>query len=204
MISEQQQEQASLYALGALTAAEREAFEAEVRADHDLQKLLHSLQATAELLAKASPPMSPPAELRNKIMSRIKIPEGAPPSSTSAAATAMLAGLRFTDASDAAGWKRLPVPGASIKLLSLQQDRGYAVLLGKLAPGTRYPAHVNAGPEDFVVLSGDLHIGSRKLNPGDFHHAEAGSQHEVNYSEEGCTLVAVLTTDDPLVAFAMS
>jgi len=203
MISEQQQEQASLYALGALTATEREAFEAEVRADHDLQKLLHSLQATTELLARASPPMSPPAELRNKIMSRIKIPEGAPTSLPSPAA-AMLAGLRFTDASDAAGWKQLPVPGASIKLLSMQQDRGYAVLMGKLAPGTRYPAHVNAGPEDFVVLSGDLHIGSRKLNPGDFHHAEAGSQHEVNYSEEGCTLVAVLTTDDPLVAFAMS
>jgi hypothetical protein len=26
----------------------------------------------------------------------------------------------------------------------------------------------------------------------------------VNYSVEGCTLIAVLTTDDPLVAFAMA
>ena len=38
----------------------------------------------------------------------------------------------------------------------------------------------------------------------DFHHADGGSQHEENYSVEGCTLLAVLTTDDPLVAFAMA
>ena len=37
----------------------------------------------------------------------------------------------------------------------------------------------------------------------DFHHADKGSRHAENYSVEGCTLLAVLTTDDPLVAFAM-
>ena len=39
---------------------------------------------------------------------------------------------------------------------------------------------------------------------GDFHHADGGSQHAENYSVGGCTLLAVLTTDDPLVAFAMA
>jgi hypothetical protein len=63
---------------------------------------------------------------------------------------------------------------------------------------------VNAGPEDFLVITGDLHIGSRRLGPGDFHHADGGSRHEENYSLEGCTLISVLTTDDPLVAFAMA
>ena len=76
--------------------------------------------------------------------------------------------------------------------------------MGKLDAGARYPAHVNAGPEDFFVLTGDLHIGDRRLGPGDFHHADGGSQHEENFSVEGCTLLAVLTTDDPLVAFAMA
>ena len=78
------------------------------------------------------------------------------------------------------------------------------MLLGKLEPGVRYPAHVNAGPEDFYVLTGDLVIGDRKLNAGDFHHADAGSHHAENYSVDGCTLLAVLTTDDPLVEFAMA
>jgi anti-sigma factor ChrR (cupin superfamily) len=95
------------------------------------------------------------------------------------------------------------VPGAYIKLLSLQEDRGYAVLLGKLEPGVRYPAHINAGPEDFYLLSGDLHVSGRVLRAGDFHHADAGSHHEENYSVDGCTLLAVLTTDDPLVQFAL-
>ena len=66
------------------------------------------------------------------------------------------------------------------------------------------PAHVNTGPEDFYILTGDLVVGDRKLMAGAFHHAERGSQHPVNYSVEGCTLLAVLTTDDPLVVFAMA
>jgi anti-sigma factor ChrR (cupin superfamily) len=94
------------------------------------------------------------------------------------------------------------VPGAWIKLLSLERVRGYAVLLGRLEPGVHYPAHVNAGPEDFYILTGDLHIGDKRLGPGDFHHAERGSRHEVNHSVEGCTLLAVLTIDDPLVELA--
>ena len=75
---------------------------------------------------------------------------------------------------------------------------------GKQEPGARYPAHVNAGPEDFFILTGDLVIGERKMRAGDFHHADSGSQHAENYSVEGCTLLAVLTTDDPLVSFAMA
>jgi anti-sigma factor ChrR (cupin superfamily) len=107
-------------------------------------------------------------------------------------------------AQDTTGWKQLPVPGASIKLLSFEPSRGYAVLLGKLEPGTRYPAHTNAGPEDFYILTGDLHVSGRRLGSGDFHHADAGSAHAENYSVEGCTLLAVLTVDDPLVSLAMS
>ena len=98
----------------------------------------------------------------------------------------------------------MPIPGAFIKLLSLERDRGYAVLLGKLEPGTQYPAHRNPGPEEFYILTGDLVIGDRRLVAGDFHHADAGSQHDVNYSVEGCTLISVLTTSDPLVAFALA
>ena len=203
MISEKQQEQASLYALGALPATEQDAFETALHTDQELQELLHSLQNTSDLLAMSVPPMSPPEGLRNKILQRITATESGS-KSRSVPAAAILSGLRFTDANELAGWKQLPVPGASLKLMSLNRERGYAVLLGKLAPGARYPAHDNAGPEEFVVLSGDLHIGERKLGPGDFHHADADSHHEENYSVEGCTLVAVLTTDDPLVAFAMS
>jgi anti-sigma factor ChrR (cupin superfamily) len=193
MMSEEQQEQASLYALGALTEEERTAFQAALAANAELRELTRSLQSTISLVARATPgPL--PHSLKGKVMQRIDALEAAKP--------AVPQGLKFLIGADQDGWKQLPAPGTSIKLLSLERDRGYAVLLGKLEAGARYPAHLNAGPEDFYILSGDLFIGDRKLVAGDFHHADGGSQHEENYSVEGCTLIAVLTLDDPLVAFA--
>jgi anti-sigma factor ChrR (cupin superfamily) len=203
MIAEHQQEQASLYALGAMDEAGQRAFEAELRVSEELLRLVRDLQRTALLLAASSPAAPLPPQLRDQVQARIESLEAArkiparprPP---------LLPGLSFLAAADAPGWKQLPVPGAFIKLLSLEKERGYAVLLGKLERGARYPAHVNAGPEDIYILTGDLVVGDRKLGAGDFHHADKGSQHPENYSVEGCTLLAVLTTDDPLVAFAMA
>lgn len=200
MITEQQQEQASLYVTGALPSEEQCAFETELRRNPELQEFVRGLEKTADALAMATPrPL--PAGLKEKVLARI---DQAAPAEPPVPVVAGLAGLRFTAHDDAKGWKQLPIPGAWIKLLSLERDRGYAVLLGRLDPGVRYPAHTNAGPEDFYILTGDLMVGERKLGPGDFHHAEAGSKHEENYSVQGCTLLAVLTTDDPLVAFALA
>ncbi len=201
-MSEQQQELASLYALGALEGPQREQFERDIRANPNLRALVRDFQRAAERLALASPQTSPRKELRSNVLERIQAMEK--DAAQSQPAPPIPAGFAFVHANDKRGWKPLPIPGAFIKLLSLEPARGYAVLLGKLEPGVRYPAHVNMGPEDFYILTGDLHVGAKKLEAGDFHHADAGSKHEVNYSLEGCTLLAVLTTDDPLVAFAMS
>jgi anti-sigma factor ChrR (cupin superfamily) len=202
MISEHQQELASLYALGALSPSEHQAFEAVLSGDPELQALARSLQSAIAVAATATPPIAAPPGLKDKVFRRIKELEAAKTARTALPASRL--GLNFAFAAGQSGWKQLPIPGASIKLLSLERDRGYAVLMGKLEPGTRYPAHVNAGPEDIYILTGDLVIGDRKLVAGDFHHADAGSQHDENYSVEGCTLLAVLTTSDPLVAFAMA
>ncbi len=203
MISEQQKEQASLYALGTLFGPEQTAFETELYDNPELLAFTRGLQRAANLLAEAATSAALPPELKDKVMQRIGL-EPAAKKTSAPFPVAALAGLKFTDANDPTGWKQLPIPGAWIKLLSLEKARGYAILMGRLDAGARYPAHVNAGPEDFLVLTGDLHIGSRRLGPGDFHHADGGSNHEENYSVGGCTLMAVLTTDDPLVAFAMT
>ena len=203
MIHEQHQELASLYVLGALDTAESRAFETELLANPELRGLVGELQRTSDLMALASPQTPLPPALRDKVMERITPVKSSrkpivPP------VLAAVSGLRFDEAAESRGWKPLPIPGAFIKLLSHEKERGYAVLLGKLDPGARYPAHVNAGPEDFYILTGDLVIGDRKLVAGDFHHADGGSQHVENHSVEGCTLLAVLTSEDPLVAFAMA
>ncbi len=201
MITEQQQEQAALCALGLLSAEEQERFATEVRSNSELRELLWSMQRTTDSIALAGPVATVPAELKGKVLQRIRA-GGTRPTRESTAPVEV--GLRFRKGDEAMGWKQLPLPGAWIKLLSFEPSRGYAVLLGKLDPGVRYPAHTNVGPEDFYILTGDLHVSGRALGPGDFHHADAGSQHDENYSVEGCTLLAVLTADDPLVSFALS
>ena len=198
MITEQQQELASLHALGALTAQEQARFEGELAANAELRALVRELQRAADLVAISSATAKPTVELKSKVFARIEALAATPRPNQNPS----LAGLRFEDGVSERGWKALPVPGAYIKLLSLEPEGGYAVLMGKLDPGTRYPAHVNVGPEDFCVLTGDLFIGERKMVAGDFHHADKGSQHAENYSIEGCTLIAVLTADHPLVEFA--
>ncbi len=199
MITEDQQDQAGLFALGMLPENERVAFLREMRANAELRELTRDFVRAADALALAVEPAALPAGLKISILRRIGATADAsrreglhPP------------GLSFLVAADSSPWKPLPVPGAWIKLLSLERERGYAVLLGKLDPGARFPAHLNVGPEDFYVLTGDLHIGATRLSGGDFHHAERGSWHEENYSENGCTLLAVLTVDDPLVGLALA
>jgi anti-sigma factor ChrR (cupin superfamily) len=202
MISERQQEAASLYVLGALTAAEKESFEGSLRAEPELRELVGSLEQTAGLLARAIPPVAPPRGLRDRILRRVEAEESRPLSA--APAFPVDPAFFFVAAHDASGWKALPVPGAFIKLLSADRERGYAVLLGRLQRGVRYPAHAHDTAEDILLLSGDLTIAGRRLGPGDFHHCDAGTSHPVNFSDEGCTLLAVLSVDHDLAKFAMA
>jgi anti-sigma factor ChrR (cupin superfamily) len=201
MITELQQEQAALYALGALAGEEQEQFLTQARGNPELQALVRSFQHTADKMALTVPQKTLPANLKSKVLARLGTGMSAPGSARQATVPA---GLRFLVDAIGSEWKQLPIAGAWIKLLSAQPDRGYAVLLGKLDPGVRYPPHINVGPEDFYILTGDLHVGDKALGAGDFHHADAGSAHQENYSVEGCTLLAVLTMDDPLVSFAMA
>jgi hypothetical protein len=201
MITEQQQEQAALGVLGLLSPKDEERLAAELRQNPELRDFYKSLQQTIDKVGLAVPRRTPPPGLKAKVLQKIQAHQAV--SSTTAQSIAIPAGLQFVGGDESSGWKELPVRGAWIRLLSFEPQRGYAVLLGKLEPGVRYPAHTNAGPEDFYILTGDLHVGERVLGPGDFHHADAGSLHGENYSVAGCTLLAVLTKDDPLVALAM-
>jgi len=223
MITEQQQELASLYALGVLPEDERRAFDMELAVHPELRALVESLKRSADLLALAAPQVAPPASLRDRVMKRVGEVVNSP-TATGKNPEAVAAGLgqrtlsrqklaptnvadyvgfHFVAAADPKGWKELPVRGAWIKLLSLERERGYAVLMGRLDAGVRYPAHEHPGPEELLILTGDLRIGDLALGPGDFHHSDAGTSHDVNYSLEGCTLLAVLAADHELVKFAM-
>jgi quercetin dioxygenase-like cupin family protein len=199
MEKDQLQELAAMYALGALDGDDLTAVQ-RLLADSDFLKgEITAFSSVAESLAQSVPVARKPSpELRERILRTVSRPpaRNAPADRSEAPAATAGGGLSFMRDAAASGWQTLPVPGALVKLLSLEETRGVAVVLGKLEPGARYPAHRHHGPEDVYMISGDLHIGEEILRAGDFHHAEAGSVHGVNYSEHGCTILVVLTTDD--------
>lgn len=85
--------------------------------------------------------------------------------------------------------------GIEIKPLSLNNEKGYLMLLMKASAGSEYPPHHHNGAEECYVLDGDVLVEGKTLGPGDFHHAERGSNHKSLSTKNGCTLLLVV---DPL------
>src|SRR4030095_371225 len=73
MISEEQQDQAALYALGLLGAEEDAAFESELRTNAELRDLVRELRDAASDLALTAPSLLPPASLKQRIMGEIAL-----------------------------------------------------------------------------------------------------------------------------------
>src|SRR5262249_57017413 len=71
MISEEQQDQAALYALGLLGADEDAVFESELRANAELRDLVRELREAAGDLALTAPSLLPPAALKQRIMGEV-------------------------------------------------------------------------------------------------------------------------------------
>ncbi len=173
------------FASGSLDAGENlEFFSLLQDASADAKAEVSDIIDTAGFISVSLPHQRPSATLKEKIFSRIHSPRATPNL------------FEFVPGSGDTGWIPMKVPGAYVKLLSFQQEKGYAVVLGKLDPGTYYPSHHHLGSEQIFVLSGDLNIGDVTLKAGDFHNAKAGSNHGVNHSEKGCTIMAIVSAED--------
>ena len=72
MIHERLEENAALYAVGALTADETAAFEAEIAEDNELASLVAELQETAAGLAYTAPARFPPVWLVDRILAQVR------------------------------------------------------------------------------------------------------------------------------------
>jgi anti-sigma factor ChrR (cupin superfamily) len=95
-------------------------------------------------------------------------------------------------------WKEA-APGISCKLLATDTETRRVSMLVRLAPGTEYPPHRHDGVEELHLLHGELMIGDRKLYPGDYNQAEAGSVDHRVWSETGCTCVLITSYNDALL-----
>lgn len=72
MISEQTEEQASLYVLGMLGPEETRQVEAAMEADPEMAELVHRLECGAAALAWTAPPLKPPPAVRRRLTTAIQ------------------------------------------------------------------------------------------------------------------------------------
>ena len=189
------QELAAAHALGTLDAADVARLAAELERNPDQKaEVAKFLDAAAALALVAAPPVTPPPELRNKILAKIRTQ---PQAVVGAAHPPVPEGFRFV-LNDNTGWQPGPLPGFRVKQLSVSRDMGYQVLLAELSPGARFPEHDHKSSEELFIVSGHLQTEGRLLGPGDFLHAEPGSHHHELVSPDGC--IALLIERAPVPA----
>lgn len=135
-------------------------------------------------LALAAEGPTPGPHVKQRLMQRV-------------AASADPAGFAFHHAADDR-WLPHPVPGIRMKVLALNKVRGYATLLLDVAPGTRFPSHHHGGDEECFVLSGSIFTCGRRLGPGDFVHADAGTAHGELWTDEGAQVILIVPPDGHL------
>ena len=94
-------------------------------------------------------------------------------------------------------WEQV-APGISVKMLATDTEKHIVSMLVRLVPGGEYPPHTHAGIEELHLLDGELWIDERKLYPGDYNRAVAGTGDKRVWSETGCTCVLITSTKDVL------
>ena len=98
---------------------------------------------------------------------------------------------------DVGVWQQ-PAPGIYCKILSNDTTGDRVSMLVRLDPGVEYPGHTHAGREELHLLDGELWIDERKLVPGEYNRAEAGTIDRRVWSETGCTCVLITSPSDAL------
>lgn len=164
-------------AIGALDAPERRLLQERLAALTPAERdgVAAMYEATLHVAASIEP-SDPPAHVRASVIESARQP------------------ARYTlRAGDA--WDMSGVPGIAAKVLAVDAARGLVTLLMRGDPGATYPAHRHSAPEECYVIRGCIAIGSLVLHAGDFHHADADSEHEA---------IAVLEPSDVLLIGAIA
>lgn len=139
--------------------------------------------ATLLALAASSDDVLPSADVRARLLARLR-------------ATPLPAGFNLQRAGD--GWLDYPLPGIRYKVLAINRAQDAMTLLIDAAPGARFPPHHHGGDEECYVIAGDVNTLGRRLGPGDFLHADAGTDHGELSTDTGALVLLVVRPDDYL------
>ena len=168
-------------AIGALDPEDRLALDARVAALSPEERAhVASLYDVALALASTVDQADPPSHVRERVLAATRTPG------------------RYTLLAGDQEWTDTPLPGIQSKVLSVDKARGVVTLLIRADAGAVYPSHRHSGPEECYVIRGSVVIDGRVLRPGDFHHADADSDHGEITTAEGAEVLIVGAIDDYL------
>lgn len=196
-------ELAACYVSGAMPADELGMFEAHLESGcEDCWREVSALAPVADALVDGMTPLKPDASVWAALESRIERHASEAHTGTQVwrqwggqpAATGL-----FTLPSDATPWEKTDIAGVEVRRLFADRAANRATMLVRMAAGAGYPKHLHNGPEECLVLEGDLHVGEIVMRAGDYQRADVGSVHGVQHTEGGCVLLILSAFDDELV-----
>jgi anti-sigma factor ChrR (cupin superfamily) len=160
-------------------AALRERVLAHIACEADREE--YTFQSMADQLAFAAAPLAPSTSLRSRLLDCVRNETGPSRHITKS--------LTFVKASEGE-WQEM-APGVTAKILYFDPASRRATALVRMAPGSVYAPHRHAEAEEFYVLEGGCFCGGQELVAGDYHRAEAGTEHHDTSSDDGCLLLII-------------
>jgi anti-sigma factor ChrR (cupin superfamily) len=100
-------------------------------------------------------------------------------------------------------WQPYSVPGVTVGILHIDDEKREITALVRLEPGLEYPLHQHAGIEEVFMLEGDLVAGGQICYQGDYIRSFPQSTH-APITHEGCLLLVRSSLDDEILVSAVS
>ncbi len=177
------EELAALYLSGAMTTAESQEFEERLAGGWlEAAKALLELEGAVRTLSVSAGQITPRPEIKAAIMAKLRDQAVVPRKSET-----KLPGLAFEFANDK-DFRSTPFPGIYVRILNLDRKRKQFTCLMRLEPGAVYPSHPHDGPEECLVLDGEIIVGDVRMKKGDYQRAEPNSQHIEQRTETGALI----------------
>jgi anti-sigma factor ChrR (cupin superfamily) len=223
------EEQAALYALGVLDPEDGRAFAVLLQGELlPLRQAATAYRTVVQALASAVAPATPRPALRERIVNQIAVEAARDRAQFESVANTLalstvpampraalkerlmarveghtdvrldpLKGLTFVKASEGT-WHEM-APGVSAKVLFFDQASRRATTLVRMTSGSFYAPHRHAEAEELYVLEGGCFCGGRELKAGDYHRAEAETEHHDTSSDEGCLLLVISSPQNEML-----
>ena len=223
------EDHAALYALGVLESDDRRAFAVQLQGESlPLRQAATAYRSVVEALASTVAPVTPRPALRERLVNQVADETACDRAQFEAVANTLalnvapiaprpslrerlmasieghidvpldpFKGLTFVKASEGT-WQEM-APGVSTKVFFLDPVSRRATALVRMASGSRYAPHRHTEAEELYVLEGGCFCGGRELKAGDYHRAEAETEHHDTSSDEGCLLLVISSPQNEIL-----